>query len=510
MLPVVLRHALLSVALFFFIELSLLVFFRIQYPYDLEWLEGAFVCHVRRVLSGQPIYIKPSLEFTPYIYPPFYFYVSALVSKFTGVGYFPLRLVTVAASIGCFAIIFHYVRRETGSVFFGMISSALYAACFELGGASFDLAHLDCPMVFFLLLGVYLLRFHPSLRGACLAGTAMALAAFTKQPALIVAAPLCLTCLFVLGIRNGLFFTGSFALLFALVNGALHWSSDGWYTFYVFLLPGQQGYFAPMFFLYWTHDLFMPLPVASLLLFFSMYSRIKNWRQLPKGELDTLVLQVTFLGASLMSGWLGRLHIGGANNVVLPAYAAVALLFGIELQKLLKRFTYKPVQDIVAIQPYRNVTIRILLYAAAIYQFGSLFYNPYNYLPTPQDVKAGDSYVQALSAIKGEVFTPDQGYLPFLAGKKGYSHITTFLNIWVGHDEKVKNDLDTELTSALREQRFAAIIIDVPALAYPPFIEKIEKYYKPEGAVVKGDWSFGRIDLKKLNLEQRPWIYLPR
>src|SRR5690606_7908479 len=63
---------------------------RIGYPFDLEWMESGVIDHVRVVLSGEPLYREPSLEFTPYIYTPGYYYASALVSSVAGVGYLSL------------------------------------------------------------------------------------------------------------------------------------------------------------------------------------------------------------------------------------------------------------------------------------------------------------------------------------------------------------------------------------------------------------------------------------
>jgi hypothetical protein len=40
---------------------------RIRYPFDLEWMEGALIDHVRRIVDGQPIYVGPSLDFIPFL-----------------------------------------------------------------------------------------------------------------------------------------------------------------------------------------------------------------------------------------------------------------------------------------------------------------------------------------------------------------------------------------------------------------------------------------------------------
>ena len=57
---------------------------RMGYPFELEWMEGGVVDHVRRILDGHPLYVEPTLGFTPFIYPPLYFYAAAFVSRLMG------------------------------------------------------------------------------------------------------------------------------------------------------------------------------------------------------------------------------------------------------------------------------------------------------------------------------------------------------------------------------------------------------------------------------------------
>jgi hypothetical protein len=122
---------------------------RIAYPYEIEWMEGGSLEHVERILTGRPIYVKPSLDFIPYIYTPAYYYVAAAVSQITGIGFTPLRLVSFLASLVCFTLVFEFVRREGGSASCGVISAGLFAATFRLGGAWFDVARVDSLFMLF-------------------------------------------------------------------------------------------------------------------------------------------------------------------------------------------------------------------------------------------------------------------------------------------------------------------------------------------------------------------------
>ena len=119
--------------------------------------------------------MEPSLDFTPFLYTPLCFYAGAAVSKLTGAGFFPLRLVSLLSSVGCLAVLFAFVRGETGSAVPGLVSAGLFAAAFKICGSRFDIARVDSLFVFLLLAGLYVLRNAGSARALALAGTLFAL-----------------------------------------------------------------------------------------------------------------------------------------------------------------------------------------------------------------------------------------------------------------------------------------------------------------------------------------------
>ena len=49
---------------------GVIVLLRIAYPYELDWLEGGTLDHVRRLRDGLPLYGPPDLTFTPFLYSP--------------------------------------------------------------------------------------------------------------------------------------------------------------------------------------------------------------------------------------------------------------------------------------------------------------------------------------------------------------------------------------------------------------------------------------------------------
>src|SRR5271157_896030 len=90
---------------FLFIGLDLFIIFsRMFYPYQLEWMEGAGLVQVSRLLASKTLYVPPSIDFVPLIYPPLYFYLSAGIAKIIGFGFGALRLVSFLSSVLCVAI----------------------------------------------------------------------------------------------------------------------------------------------------------------------------------------------------------------------------------------------------------------------------------------------------------------------------------------------------------------------------------------------------------------------
>ena len=185
-----LKYIALGGAIFYLVVYILIALSRMTYPYQLEWMEGGAVDHVRRILTGHQLYGKPSLSFTTFIYTPLYFYVSAIVTTFIGIGFAPLRCVSFASSLGCFIIIFLFVKRETRCIICSMLSVGFFAATFHMSGAWFDIARVDSLFLLLLLVSIYVFRGHTSDKTLCFAGILIGLSFLTKQTALVIALPL--------------------------------------------------------------------------------------------------------------------------------------------------------------------------------------------------------------------------------------------------------------------------------------------------------------------------------
>ncbi|MFB3881490.1 MAG: glycosyltransferase family 39 protein [Armatimonadota bacterium] len=450
--PAALRWAVLALAGAFIALYLAIAPARMAYPYELEWMEGACVDHVQRVLEGKPLYVAPSLEFVPFVYPPFYFWVSAAAAKLIGVGFLPLRLVSLLSSLGCLALIFLMVRRQTRSAFAGVIGAGVFAACFRIAGAWYDIARVDMLATALLLGAVYLAQLDRGWELHAVAGALVALAFLSKQVALAAAGPL-MVYMLIARRGRGVVFAASAVVLSALPALLLDHATGGWYRYYVFDLPRQHEVDWGAAAGFWTSDMLSCVPVA---LAFSIFGIASLWR----GDWRAAWLWGAVLLGCMGVSWSGRAHSGGYNNVLIPAYAAISIVSAIGLEAAL-----------AATGATKRARVRamgasaLLVLAAA--QFARLAYDPREQIPTAADRRAGEGLVEVVRAIPGDVYLPYHGYLPVLAGKRSYAHAMAIWDVARGADQEATDKLLGEVTGAIREQRFGSVIVDSDVFGQP-------------------------------------------
>src|SRR5579862_6252659 len=187
---------LVAIGAYLFVALS-----RLDYPFALEALEGNSLVEVHRILAGQPLYSAPSVGYVPDGYPPLYFYVSAAVARVLGASYLTLRLVSLASSLACFALLARLVQRETGSIAAGAGAAGVFAATYFAAGDWLDIGRVDSLFLALSIGALYAVRWMRRTPGAVGAGILLAAAALTKQTGL---AELVVPAVALLGPRRGL------------------------------------------------------------------------------------------------------------------------------------------------------------------------------------------------------------------------------------------------------------------------------------------------------------------
>lgn len=472
-----LKYALVAAAGLFLAAFVAIALARIDYPFQLEWQEGGMLEHARRWTEGKPIYAAPTLEFVAFPYPPLYHALGALLVALFGPELAVLRGLSLAGALASFAALYAIGRSGSGSRAGGVLAAGLFAACYRFAGAWLDVARVDSLCLAFALWGVFALLRGSGPRAAALAGLLVALASLAKQSALPVGAGLAVAA-FARDRRQGLAFLAGF--LGPLVAGsvALDLASGGWYRWYVFELLASHPLHPPMLAGYWVE--LGRLAIAFALGLAPLARPLRGG-----GALLGAVLGL------LAAGWLGRAHIGGYDNTLLPACAAAAAVFGTALGRRLAL-------------PGRGASLAA---AAGFVQLALLVYDPRAQLPTDADRRAGERVVAELAAFEGEVLVPGHGYLARAAGKRAFAHDMAIRDVLRGPRRPEIGAFVAELEQALAERRFAAVVLDdrvweeeLPALGRSYRLARHLFGPGSEGVFVPVTGALARPDL----------VYLPR
>jgi hypothetical protein len=446
-----------------------LVLQRVPYPFELEWMEGAMADHAARVARGLPVYTAPTPEHVPFLYAPLLFWLGALGIGCGLDGILALRLIAAISTLATAMLIGHWVRVETKRFLPGFAASGMFLAGYGWFWWWYDLARNDTLFVFLCLLTAFVLRHGPRWRWLLAALVATA-AVLTKQSALMWLPAVGVGAL-VQDWRTALRFGVSCVVLMATALGALHVGSDGWSTFYLFTMPRHHGIVADHRLGFWINDVWPMLPLLLL----GVLGFWLEWRRGRRGE----ALFLAAVGAGGMAtSWLSRVHVGGFDNVLMYGFAAGCLLGPIAAADARLRW-FGP----------------LLLLA----QFGSLGWLAWQRepmltaLPSAQHRQAHEELAAWVAACPGPVWIPTHGKVTDRAARGIAAHGQAIFDLLqllpklddgmfdlsalldrrrIAHlGEREQAAIATWLDSsaaALRERRFAAIVVDeVGAQAFP-------------------------------------------
>jgi hypothetical protein len=447
---------------------------RMGYPYELEWIEGGFVVQVGRILGGQTVYGPPSIEFTPFIYTPLYFYLSAAAAKIVGAGFFPLRLVSVISSLvallGIFVLVFRRSRNLTAS----FLAAGLLAASYRITGAWLDIARVDSLAIALLVLFCLALPPAPSRIRWLTAGLLAGLMVLTKQSMAIAVAPFFVVHLIQYRAR-ALWMAAGFLLPLVLATLYLNIISEGWFTFYTIELLMQQTEWLGQEVIigFWKTDIlrhyFAALGIAAAGLFLIFRDR--------RGEFWEWS---ALLAGALLCSFLARIKAGGYDNVLLPAVAMIAILLGIGWDRISGSLLKNP-------NVFRDAA-GIVLTVAVLYQFYHLRYNPADQLPADRNYQTGEAFVQYLSGIPGEVYVPFHTQYSVMAGKPAYAHQAALWDVLRGEaNNRGKQMLAREIADTLRARQFDAVILDGDGQWN--FLYGLENFYNMQAEVLPPDYG---------------------
>ena len=367
---------------------------RIAYPYDLEWMEGGMLAHAARVADGQSLYVSPSLDFIPFIYPPLYPWV---VGGLSALGFpldYPLGRAVSLLSVALAAVALALaLRKEGASWALGIAGGGLFLSTYENGGAFFDLVRNDGLQIGLLAWALLAVRMG-WLRSA---GILLTGAFLTKHTAALYGVPALWWIWHHRGAGPAKRFV-AFSVLPALAATiGLTLSSDGLFLTYLLDVPSSHPFVAERFF--WTAPKEMILALPWMFAFAVIVAIIS--RRATSSGTRFWVVQG---GVAIVLSAVMRGHHGGYTNVLIPGLWAVALWAGLAVHYVRHRWTGIGVQ----------VATAVLL----AWQLWAAQWKPATYIPTEADRAAGDRVVEQLREIDGPILAPWQPWMPVQAGKE--------------------------------------------------------------------------------------------
>ena len=419
---------------------------RMHFAFEYDWIEDGVLASVRHIHSGLPLYSAPTTAFTPYLYTPIYLYIAATFSRLMGLGYAPLRLLSLLSTLGCFAVIYLLVWCEARKHLAAIAAVGLFAACYPVVQGAFDLGRVDMLYLFFVLCAFYVTRFG----NPALAALLWVCAFQTKQGVLPIA--LLALCYDWQRPRRVLLGVGSLA---ALLAGSILWlnhATQGWYRYYVFGLVGGLGFVKAQATDFLCADLVRPCGIVLLVLFAA-------WLAAPP-SLRSRAFSFYLLGSLGMVAFIGylRAHRGANFNSLLPMYAWMAVLFGVALARLLVVLEHRRSRA-------ADAALTLLLVVASL-QLAQHLYAPSSLLPTAEQIAVREGFEQQLRAIPGTVIVLSHPEDAVLAGKPLFAGSESIGAVIDANNREQGESLRAQYAALLHSGAVSAVVLDLSAKEY--------------------------------------------
>jgi hypothetical protein len=390
---------------------------RARYPYELSWQEGNMLAMCARVLAHQPLYVAPSLDYVPFLYPPLYFQISAAIMRVTGEGYAAMRLVSIVSTLGIAAALYRLARRDGGRTG-GVIAAGVFLGFYSRASCYYDEGRVDALAAALLVASLTLLfgerRFRLQL---ALAGLCGALSILSKQSGLP----------FVLAAgaiqmargrrRDGLAYLACAAIATVGLLERMGLLFEPWLYYYDFVVPSKHHLGLLKLATEVAPFLAGTLPIA-------LWVAFRRAKRSEGSDPWTAMLAITLALGALM-----RVKDGGSNNHFIPAATIAALQLGRRVQAA----------------PWGGKGIAL--------QLAMLLFPLTLVWPTRRDVEAGDRVVAAIRAIPGDVYVPALPAYAVRAGKPWHAHYSAMCDL-----AQFDLSLRDQLAGAVKAGRFAAVL----------------------------------------------------
>lgn len=466
-----------------------IAFATLDYPFQLEWMEGGTVDVIQRVLAGHGMYVEPSLEYVPYVYTPLYYWVSSLAAKLVGVGLLAPRLVSFLSALASTWLVSDLVRREVRDRRLAFCGAGLFLATFALSGEWLHIARVDSLLLLLLLGGYHRLRFGTSTGSAVAGGVALALSFLTKQSGAFVAVPLLVSLAFV-DRKRCISASAAFLVVAGGTVGILQSASEGWFGYFVFDLPSRHPRFTAL--ALWRDELLSNLQIAVLGTAVALGILVRR-----NGA--KAVVPVAFVVSMIACSWFTRMHSGSYANALIPACAALSIYMPVGIGLLAGS------EWIAGVGREVRMGVHLASSVAMVLQLAVLAYNPRGSIPRAADRAGGERFLEEMARIQGEVLIPFQRFVQTRVGIASFGLDMAATDVLRAEPmDEVAANLQRKIDEAVGSERFAAIVLSRPDPE--SFSTLLGVHYSLKSTVFRGDEYF-----PVAGAPSRPnWIFVRR
>ena len=294
---------------------------RLDYPMDIEWMEGGALLHAHRLLRGEPLYPSPAQGFIPYPYPPGHYIGLALLSLFRTLDYdlgraLSLGFLILACGMLVHELMLHYQRTDEALVA-SLLAIGLIAVGYPVVGGWYDIIRNDSMALGLVVAAAAILGDGRASRTRVIVSALLLTAAvYTKQTNALFALWLCAFQL-LRSWPRGLWLASVTGVACALLFLYAQLTTGGWFMTYIIVNLARHAVVTErardamvLFFEYAPYVVAIPVLIVLVGLARSLRARTVKW----------VGMFFTALPASL----LPFMKMGGFLNNLMPMIVLVA------------------------------------------------------------------------------------------------------------------------------------------------------------------------------------------
>ena len=477
---------------------------RIFYPFDLEWMEGGMLLHGLRVMEGKNLYVEPSSDFIPFIYPPLYSWFLAMGGWIWELDYPIGRGISFLSTLIATSALIIIGRIEKISWSICLSIGAMFLSTYENSGTFMDVVRTDSLALALLAWSLLCIR----IKYVRLGGGLLCLAFLAKHNVAIFGFPIVIWLWRTHGIKSAVLFSVSSAIPAVLITIFLQYQSDGFFLKYLLDVPSVHPFVSSRFFwlapyemisglligivsIFMIHEITKNIGVErqkqqflnisktnicfalSLLVTVWFHDALNLWIRetflygFPKIQRKEMALCISSI--PLLIGFFGLLfqsktilfrymlwsscfvvaflfccimrgHHGGYMNVLMPGFWFLALIVGLFFHQL---------SQLKHGQKWISFLVLIQLWTGQ--------WDPHQYIPTTKDVEQGYNHIEKLKELKHPILSP---FSPWYAYKAGHPPTFHLIALWdIDHSGGVLQPYVQNIRKDISDGHWSALIL---------------------------------------------------